>query len=100
MRDLLKGLRKQVSLPCLLAHLLLVLNIIQLLTIVMSSIMNSMCLQYRENLRSRLELLAKLHWCLPHALTAAEELLRDKELPRLDKQARALKKLIQVSGGH
>ncbi len=55
-----------------------------------------MYVQFSDNLKTRLQILATLHWSLPHGLTAAEELLRDTDLPNLDEQAQALKKQIKV----
>ena len=53
-------------------------------------------MQFRDNLTARLHLLAQLQMKLPDGLNAAEEQLRDSELPGLDQQAQLLRKQIQV----
>ena len=45
----------------------------------------------------RLQLLAQLHWALPHRLTVAEERLRDTELPQLTTECSALQTQLKVS---
>lgn len=54
-------------------------------------------LQFRDNLTARLQLLAQLHMKLPEDLNAAEQQLRDSDLPELDQQTQLLKKQIQVT---
>ena len=44
----------------------------------------------------RLQLLAQLHWALPHRLTVAEERLRDTELPQLTTECSALQSQLKV----
>lgn len=52
--------------------------------------------KFQDNLEERLQILANLHWALPHGLTNAEEALRDVELPEQDAQAQALKRQIKA----
>ena len=52
--------------------------------------------QFRDNLTARLQLLGQLHMKLPEDLNAAEQQLRDSDLPELDQQTQLLKKQIQV----
>ena len=52
--------------------------------------------QFRDNLTARLQLLGQLHMKLPEDLNAAEQQLRDGDLPELDQQTQLLKKQIQV----
>ncbi len=40
--------------------------------------------------------MGNLHWRLLHALNAAEEVFRDKELPELEEQAKSMRKQIKV----
>lgn len=55
-----------------------------------------MMMQFRDNLAARLQLLGQLHMKLPDDLNAAEQRLRDGDLPELDQQAQLLKKQIKV----
>lgn len=55
-----------------------------------------MMMQFRDNLAARLQLLGQLHMKLPDDLNAAEQQLRDGDLPELDQQAQLLKKQIKV----
>ena len=57
---------------------------------------NSMLVQFCDNLTARLQLLGQLHMKLPEDLNAAEQQLRDGDLPELDEQTQLLKKQIQV----
>lgn len=65
-----------------------------ILTHFQSSVLLS--LQFQGNLMERLELLAQLHWALPHRLTAAEEELRDADLPQLAAECSALQSQVKV----
>lgn len=53
-------------------------------------------MQFQANLMERLQLLAQLHWALPHGLTLAEERLRDTELPQLTSECSALQSQVKV----
>jgi len=53
-------------------------------------------MQYNTNIKERLQILGNLHWRLLHALNAAEEVFRDKELPELEEQAKSMRKQIKV----
>ena len=55
-----------------------------------------MLVQFRDNLTARLQLLEQLHMKLPEDLNAAEQQLRDGDLPQLDQQTQLLKRQIQV----
>lgn len=57
----------------------------------------SMIMQFRDNLTARLQLLAQLHMKLPEDLNAAEQQLRDRDLPELGQQTQLLQKQIQVA---
>lgn len=57
---------------------------------------NQMLVQFRDNLTARLQLLGQLHMKLPEDLNAAEQQLRDGDLPELDQQTQLLKRQIQV----
>lgn len=48
------------------------------------------------NIKERLKILGNLHWRLLHALNAAEEVFRDKELPELEEQAKRMRKQIKA----
>ena len=56
----------------------------------------SVLVQFRDNLTARLQLMGQLHMKLPEDLNAAEQQLRDGDLPELDEQTQLLKKQIQV----
>lgn len=53
-------------------------------------------MQFRDNLTARLQLLAQLHMKLPEDLNAAEQQLKDRDLPELGQQTQLLQKQIQV----
>ena len=53
-------------------------------------------MQFRDNLTARLDLLAELQMKLPEGLNAAEEQLRDSDLPALAHESQMLQKQIQV----
>lgn len=53
-------------------------------------------MQFQENLMGRLQLLAQLHWGLPHRLTLAEQRLRDTELPQLQSECSMLQAELKV----
>ncbi len=57
-------------------------------------------MQLNTNIKERLEILGNLHWRLLHALNAAEEVFRDKELPEMEEQARNMRKQIKVCTHH
>jgi len=56
----------------------------------------SAAMQLNTNIKGRLQILGNLHWRLLHALNAAEEVFRDKELPELEEQAKSMRKQIKV----
>ena len=60
----------------------------------------SAAMQLNTNIKGRLQILGNLHWRLLHALNAAEEVFRDKELPELEEQARSMRKQIKVCARH
>ncbi|KAL0050693.1 hypothetical protein WJX82_005299 [Trebouxia sp. C0006] len=49
-----------------------------------------------ERLERATKVLDKLHWRLLHALNAAEEVFRDKELPEVEEQAKSMRKQIKA----
>ncbi|DBA94134.1 hypothetical protein WJX77_012232 [Trebouxia sp. C0004] len=53
-------------------------------------------MQLNTNIKERLKVLNKLHWRLLHALSAAEEVFRDKELPEVEEQAKSMRKQIKA----
>lgn len=56
----------------------------------------SAAMQLNTNIKERLKILGNLHWRLLHALNAAEEVFRDKELPEMEEQAKSMRKQIKV----
>ncbi|KAL0033161.1 hypothetical protein WJX79_006554 [Trebouxia sp. C0005] len=52
--------------------------------------------QLNTNIKERLKILGNLHWRLLHALNAAEEVFRDKELPEMEEQAKSMRKQIKA----
>ena len=60
----------------------------------------SAAMQLNTNIKERLKILGNLHWRLLHALNAAEEVFRDKELPELEEQAKRMRKQIKVCAHH
>jgi hypothetical protein len=53
-------------------------------------------MQLNTNIKERLKILGGLHWRLLHALNAAEEVFRDKELPEMEEQAKSMRKHISL----
>lgn len=57
-------------------------------------------MQLNTNIKERLKVLGKLNWRLLHALNAAEEVFRDKELPEMEEQAKSMRKQIKLCNHH
>ena len=52
--------------------------------------------QFAANVKERLKILGVMHWQMLHALSAAEEVFRDRELPEMEEQAKIMRRQIKV----